>query len=201
VKTHTRVTLLTGLALALAGSASSGTKIVMSWKEPSAGTLKFTKVLVLMMAPHESQRQFGESRLVQLMTRTKGVAAHSLLSQDDVRDEAKVRALMAREGFDGALTMAFLGAGVELSEEYTSYVGSSGGFYDYYSATWPIVYSPGYVRMDRAMQMDTRVYAMKDARLVWYGLSKTMNPKSAQELVDSVAKAVAADLRKKRVIE
>ena len=58
------VASMVGLACGLAASATAGTKLVRSGREPSAGPLKFSKVLVLVFAPHESQMQFGEGLLV-----------------------------------------------------------------------------------------------------------------------------------------
>lgn len=190
--------LMVGLA---AGCAPKGTSLVTSWREPSAAPTRFEKVLVLFFAPHESQRQFGESELVRLMTRTRGVAAHTVLSRDDLKDVAKVKAAMAREGFDGALAMRFVETTQQLSQD-AAYAPSYAAFWDYYDVAWPLINDPGYVRMDRAMQMESRVYSMKDGgKLLWSGLSQTMNPGSAQEFVAQVASTVAADLRKQRVIE
>ena len=192
---------LAAVGLALAADAAAGTKIVSSWRDPAAGPLRFEKVLVLCVAPYESQAQFAESELVRLMKRTRGVAAHTVLSPDDAKDQEKMRAVMEREGFDGALTMRYVDAAQQLTERAGGYVPVHSGFWDNYSGGFAIVYDPGYVKMDRAVQMETQVYSMKDGKLVWSGLSQTMNPKSAQKLVDDVARTVADALRKARLIE
>ena len=193
--------VVTLLAATLLGCSATGTRMVNSWRDPAAGPLRFQKVLVLFIAPHQSQRQFGEAELVRLMTRTKGVAAHSVMTQDEAKDEGKMRAVMAREGYDGAITMRFIGTDQQLSYQSGVYVPAYSGFWNYYSVAWPMVYDAGYVRTDRRVQMETQVYSMKDDKLVWSGLSESMNPASAQELVDDVAQAVVADLRKQRLIE
>ena len=112
-----------------------------------------------------------------------------------------MRALMAREGFDGAVTMRFVGSDMRLTEETGTYGPAHSSFWSYYSYAWPMVYDPGYIRTDRRVQMETSVYSMKDDKLVWSGLSESMNPASAQELVDDVARTVGAELRKQRLIE
>ena len=192
-------TLLAGLV----ACAPSGTRMVSSWRDPAAAPPQFQKVLVLCFAPHESQRQFAEGLLVGMMKRTRGVAAYTLLNQDDVRDKEKIKAVMAREGFDGALTMRFIGATQDVSATQAGFtaVPVHAGFWDYYQYAWPMVYDPGYVRMDRMLQMDTQVFTMKDAKLIWSGLTQTANPESAQDLVQQVAHSVAADLRKQQLIQ
>ena len=196
-----RAAVLT-LAGLLAACAPKGTSLATSWRAPALTPQQFQKVLVLFFAPHESQRQFGESELVRLMTRTRGVAGYTVLTPDDLKSVDKVKAVMAREGFDGAVAMRF----VETTHEFTrdsagAYAPSYAAFWDYYDVAWPLINDPGYVRMDRAMQMETRVYQMTDGKLLWSGLSKTMNPDSAKEFVAQVAQTVAADLRKQGVIQ
>jgi hypothetical protein len=191
------------LACGLATSASAGTKMLNSSRVPSAGPLNFGKVLVLVIAPHESQMQFGEGLLVGMMKKTRGVSAHSLLPKDDARDEQKMRALMAKEGFDGAVTLKLLNAGQETStiSQGGVYASTHTGFWSYYSYAWPLVNDIGYVHTQRVYHMEAQVYSMKDDKLVWYGITKTTNPKDARQLVEDVAKEVAKDLRKQRLIE
>ena len=189
------------LAALLPASASSGTKLVRSWRDPSAGPLQFKKVLVLCIAPHESQELFGEAELVRLMKRTQGVAAHSIMTPEAVKDEKQMRAVVAREGFDGAVTLRYVAENQRLTEHVGAYIPATVGFWSSYTTAWLAVYDPGYVRMDRRIQMETQVYSVKDDKLVWSGLSESMNPDSAKEIVNEVVKAVAADLKKHKLID
>ena len=88
MKRSTTVLFLAALAGGLAPCASAGTKLVTSWQEPSVSRLAFKKVLVVVFAPHESQRRFGEAELVKLIKKTRAVAAYSVMTEDDVKDEA-----------------------------------------------------------------------------------------------------------------
>jgi hypothetical protein len=196
----TLIVATTLLAAAQLGYASADTKFLRTWREPSAGRLDFKKVLVMCIAEHESQRRFAEAELVRLMTRTKGVPAYSLLTQDEVKDEPKMRAVMLREAFDGAITLRVIGGDQKHTEQPGAYSPAYGSFWSYYGMAWPGV-SMGYVHTDRRMHMETQVYSMRDDKLVWSGVTQTKNPKSAQQLVVDVARAVAADLRKQRLID
>jgi hypothetical protein len=188
------------LATTLAAQASAGTKLISSWKEPSTGPLNFQKVLVLCIAPHESQRQFAEMELVGLMKRTRGVASYMVMQPADMQNKETALAFMAREGFDGAVVMRFIGAGQQVTDPGV-YIPTYTGFWDYYSVAAPMMLDPGYIRMDRLLQMETQVFATKNDKLVWSGLSETKNPDSARELVADVARAVAGDLRKHHLIK
>lgn len=189
------------LALGMAPGASAGTKLVTSWQEPSVTRLDFKKVLVVVFAPHESQRRFGEAELVKLMKKTHGVPAYTVMNEEDIKDEPRMRAIMAREDFDGAITMRFLGASETLTYQAGLYVPSHSGFWSYYSVAWPLVYDVGYMHMDRSVNMEIQVYSLADDKVVWSGLSETKNPKTAQALVNDVARAVADNFRKRKLIE
>lgn len=195
------VTLLAAVACGLAANASAGTKLVSSFREPTTGPLKFGKVLVLVIAPHESQMQFGEAVLIGLMKRTQGVSAHAVMPKDDASDEQKMRAFMAKEAFDGAVTMRLMAAGQQTTAQAGIYMPAPTGFWSYYSYAWPLVTDIGYVHTERLFHMETQVYSMKDDKLVWGGITKTTDPKDARQLVEQVAQAVAKDLRKQRLIE
>lgn len=188
------------LTVALAAQASAGTKLISSWKEPSAGPLNFQKVLVLCITPHESQRQFAETELVGLMKRTKGVASYMVMQPADMQSKETAFAFLAREGFDGAVVMRFVGAGQKVTDPGV-YIPTYTGFWDYYSVGASMMMDPGYVRMDRLLQMETQVFTTKNDKVIWSGLSETKNPDSARALVADVARAVAGDLRKHHLID
>ena len=57
-----------------------------------------------------------------------------------------------------------------------------GTFYGYYSAIYPVVYSPDYLRVDKTAQVETNFYSAvaPDGVLVWTGTSDTVNPEIRQ---------------------
>ena len=200
---HRVTSAFTAVACAFATAASAG-KLISSWHDPSAGTLNFQKVLILVIAPHESQRQFGEVELSRLMKRTTGVPSYTVMTPADVASKETVLAFMARERFDGAVVMKFIGAAQEVSDPGV-YIPTYSGFWDYYSTGLSAYRDPGYVRMARQLQMEVQVYSvqaasMKGEKLVWAGLSQTKNPDNAKELLADVVRVVAGDLKKHRLI-
>lgn len=53
---------------------------------------------------------------------------------------------------------------------------------------------PGYRVDHRDVTVETRIYSLADNKLVWAGRTKTDNPKSVDDLVQSTADAVGAQL-------
>ncbi len=65
-------------------------------------------------------------------------------------------------------------------------------FYGYLGAVYPMVYDPGYTREDTTVSVETNVYATSkpDGDLLWNGVSRSFNPKSAKKIADGLVKEV-----------
>ena len=190
------------LALVVLVTAScASTKLTSSWREPTAGPLKFAKVIVIVIATDETIRRTAEDQLVGMVKKTTAVASYTLISANDLQDKEAARAHVTAGGFDGALVMRV--AGKEDRERWVagSYPTSYYSFYGYYGYAGAMVYSPSYLVTDTIVNVETNVYSVKDDKLIWSGLSETFNPKSTQALIGDVARAVAWDLKKQGLIE
>jgi hypothetical protein len=49
--------------------------------------------------------------------------------------------------------------------------------------------------------MDTNVYSVADGKLLWASRSATYNPADVPRLVDEIAAATTAEMRKQKLIE
>jgi hypothetical protein len=63
-----------------------------------------------------------------------------------------------------------------------------------------MAYSPGYVQRDTVVALESNVYSVKDDKLLWASRSETINPGTAQELVDSVLDATVKEMKKQKVL-
>jgi len=71
-------------------------------------------------------------------------------------------------------------------------------FYGYLGAVYPVVYDPGYTRVDTTVRVETNVYATSkpDGDLVWTGISDSFDPKSAKKVADGLVKEVPKQMEK-----
>ncbi len=186
--------------MALMGCAS--TNITNSWVVPDAQPIAFEKTIVVFMNTSETVRRTAEDQLVQRIGADRAVASHSLISQDQVRDSEMARATVDAGGFDGAVVMRVIGRDQQLTyQPGMSYPAHYGGFYSYYGYGWPAVYDPGYLRTDTIVTVETNVYSVADDKLLWSGVSETMNPNDVARAVDDVANAVARELRRQGLVD
>jgi hypothetical protein len=176
------------LALILLGSCSS-TKLVSSWRDPDV-TVKegdFKKVMIAVLSPNESNRRQAEDRICK--EREVFHPSYEFLKNEEVnKDEAQVQQILKEEGFDGIITVKLIE-----SKETQSYVQGtyrpayySRGYRGYHSAYWGGYYEPGYYQTDLEYNVETSFFSIKDDKLIWSGITNTVNPTKLEKTIDEI---------------
>jgi hypothetical protein len=190
--------------LVLAGTASAGTKFDSTWKNPDAKPASFRgkKVIALVVSNEEAARRGAEDELAHQITLRgpQGVAAYRILPAGKAKDKETAKAAFEKEGAVGVVVMRVLGKEQEMSSQgggmwYTS--GAYGSFYgSYWGAGWNAVYTPGYLRTETMVTVETLVYSLEQDKLIWGGRSKTTNPKRVDTAIHDLANMVAKEMKK-----
>jgi len=189
------------LGLVLAAALACGgptTRLTDVWSNPDIkGPLHFKKVLAVVLVPNPEVRKVAEGQLTVLMKQTQGVPSWMAVTEETARDREKLKAMLEREGFDGAVVVRLVSASQKVEWVSTSMAGFT-GFWGYsYAATM----TNGYLRTDTSVRVETRVFSLKDDRLVWAGYTKTVDPKSSEQTLIEVAQAVGEDMRSRGLIQ
>jgi hypothetical protein len=190
-----------GLLAAILVTGCATTQVKDSWSNPAAGKIEFRKVVALAIAGDEALRRSLEDALVRAAPRENVVAAYTFVPQNEIRDTEAIKRRVTEAGFDGAVIFRVVGAEERQTYVPGSYASPYYSTWGYYGYGWNTMATPGYVRTDTYVDVETMVYSIADDQLVWAGRSESLNPSSAPALVDDVVKAVAADLRKKGLID
>ena len=188
------------LTLGALACASGGANITDSWLDPSVTTLSFDKVLVVAVSPNESVRRAAEDAMVRAIPRGNPVASYTLLTSEQLGNNATVRSAIQQNNFDGAVTMRLVGKEQQTTWVPGSYPTPYYSFYGYHSYSYPMAYDPGYLRTDDIVKIETNIYSIEDDKLVWTGLSESFNPDNVSSLVAGIASAVADDMRERGLI-
>ena len=196
-----RQSLLPIILVVLLASCGSSTKLTKSWIDPSltAAHEPFKKVLVLGLVKDEATRRVVEDKLAAQFP-GRAVQSYSYLSAADTVD-AQVETKLKNDGFDGLVYMKL--AEVEKS---TSYVPGTtyGGFYGYrgygygyggYGGT------SGYYQEDKNYNVETNIYALQPPKLLWSGVTTTVNPSKLGKTVDDIIMTIKDELVSKKVIK
>ncbi|MGB6034830.1 MAG: hypothetical protein WBG42_01085, partial [Cryomorphaceae bacterium] len=94
---------------------------------------------------------------------------------------------MQDEGFEAIITMQLVNV-----EESANYVpGSySGGYWGYHGMAYGGYYSPGYYNVDHKYVISTNVFSLTEEKLLWSGVTSTLNPTSIDQTVEEIAATV-----------
>jgi len=191
----------------LAVAACSSTTYNSTWKAPDAGPLQFKaqdKVVALIMSEDQASRLGAEDALARELTKrgVQGVPANTILKAD-VKDREQAKAAFEAAGAAGVVAMRVVASEKEISQTpgmwYSApYYGSFwGGYYGY---GWGAAYSPGTIRTDTIVSVETLVYDLKQNKLVWAGRSATTNPSKVNDFIKELVAEAAKEMRKAGLI-
>jgi hypothetical protein len=98
---------------------------------------------------------------------------------------------------DGAVTVRLVS-----SEERKTWVPGSalavgGGYWGYYGQ---LIYQPGHYRTDTVVRIETTLRDVPSGKLLWSGISESMNPPNVRQVIGEIAKAARADLAKQGLL-
>lgn len=171
-------------------ACAPSTKLEKTWADPSftpTTTKPFTKILVVSPGKDATSQRVQEDKIVAQLKQGVGVASYSYLKPTDT-DQQAVEEKLIKDGFDGVIMMRL--KEVEKTTSYTPGT-SYGGWYGYRN------YSPGYYSEDKTFQVETNFYSLPGHKLLWSGITSTLNPKSLESTMDQIIHTIKFELQKK----
>ena len=193
------------IVLAAGISLAAKTKFQSVWKAPDAATVSFVgaKVAALVIDKDDSLRVAGEEALVRELTARglQGVPSYRMIPKEELQSAEKARPWFERAGIQGVVALRVINddrrktvvPGQWTSEYYQS-------FWGYYGYSWGAVYTPGYVRDERIVSLETLIFSVPKNALVWAGQSVTENPKDGRKVVEEVVKEAVSEMRKQGLV-
>ncbi len=202
-----RIALAILLTASLAGCATS--RIENAWVEPSATAKSFAlkKVLVVALVRDGAIRRSTEDALDRAISAgPRGESgelvvepSYRLLDDRELADVAASRKKVETAGYDGAVLIRFVSSHQEVTVDPPSYGGGFwGGGYGHGGRV--VMYDPGSVQTDTILKLQVSIYSLAENKLLWSGVSRTLNPSNIEKLVDGVAKAVRDDLHDRGLV-
>lgn len=199
-------------AIFLASCAPTVTSVNTTWDDVSYDSTQIKKILVIALSSDPSvRRTFEEGMQKQLAT--TGVRVVTNLDGIDISDKTNRKVLdkaLRRQGVDAILVSRLVA--VESKNKYipgrVDYVptydyvpgqfngpyGIYDSFYGYFPPTYQTVYTPGYLKNTKIVRVETNIYETKGNKLVWSAVSKTFDPTSTADALNSLEKAIASQL-------
>jgi hypothetical protein len=170
-----------------------------TWKDPSTqpGQLQGKKVGAFVLAKDETVRRTGEDTLARELNQrgVRGIPGYTLIPRGELTDKDKVRQRLTQAGIDATVVMRV----VDTRQEVSYYPGAApyyGSFYGYWDYGWATAAHPGYATSDTVVRVETLVYSVPDNKLLWGGVSETVDPSRLDTFIKEVADAAANEMRK-----
>jgi hypothetical protein len=181
-------------------AACATTTFVSSWTAPGAQPLRGegSRVAIVVMSTSDSMRLSGEESAAREINRRggQGIPAYTLLKNEASVSEGIAQETFEKAGITFVLTFRPTGERTQVSSSPSMYPAYWGGYYGFgWGSPWS--YSPAFgpeIRTDTFVYIETRVYSMRQNKLVWTGESKTVNPRDVDSLMRDVIGAVAQEL-------
>jgi len=196
--------LLLGAIAALAfvhatGCSTTRTSVTQLWQAPSPSAGPMRSVIVFGARTDEANRRVIEDGFVDELAEhaVQGVPSYKIFP-DKLPDQKEARERVKNLGFDGIFV-----ASLKDVREHQSYVPGTytAGFWSgYYGPGWGYG-NPGYVVSDEIVTFETTLWDTRaEDKLVWAALTKTKNPSSGRDFVESLTGAVLPKLEQARFI-
>jgi hypothetical protein len=193
-------------------ASGKSSKVVMSWKSPAyVRTKAFSRVLALGLSDKTTIRADFEDALAAQLTATglETLAGNTILLrpegshldlkylQTQVRDH-KIDAVVVSRLIKVDNTVTYV-PGTAYAPPPLPYYGT---FYGYYSAVYPVVYTPGYLKEERKVRIETNLYVISsgEGELVWTGITDTFNPSNMDKAIDRLVKLMVKQMQRDGVL-
>ena len=194
--------LISLIVLALAACGPS-TKIVNSWRDPqvTVDTSEIHKFVVAALIRNETVRRNTEDQMA-AMYPGKAVQSYVIFGLTELKENDEFYAQKLKgEGYDGMVIMRLVKVDKDqryVPGSYPAYYGTWRGYYGY---AWPNYYDPGYYTTDKTYYVEVNVYSLRRDKLIWSGITSTINPTSGDQLFGAVAKAVNTKMKEEGFVK
>jgi hypothetical protein len=191
------------LALAVA-SCGTSSSLVQQWHDPAYTGQKGQTMMVVALAQSEGARHVWEEAFSHALTQVdvKPIAGSKVLPAQGQVDQETMKQAIRESGADLVAISRIVN--VEKEQVYvpgTSYYPAPYyGMYGYYGSAYGMMNTPGYYQENKVYKLETNVYDVKTEKLVWNGLTETVNPETMQDGANSVINVVVMNMMDSKII-
>ncbi len=188
----------------------SKTSVTGSWKKSDYNGKPFTSIMVVGLTGDPNNKMLWETVMADRL-RTGNVpevtTTISSFPNDRNIEADEIVNLATEKGIQGLLVTRL----VDTRKEEVYYPPSGGygypgsfGYYSHFGSYYPHAYArsyrPGYTATRTKVLLETNLYDVKTQELIWSMSSDTFDPRSVNQLADSVSKKVLATLKKDKLL-
>ena len=203
-----RARILVGVSIlfVVMPTAGKSSKVVMSWKNPAyVHTKAFSRVLALGLSDKARIRADFEDALAAQLAEAglETIPGNTILLRPEGTNlDLQYLRTQVRENKLDAVVVSRL---IKVDNTVTYVPGTAyippplpyyGTFYGYYGAVYPAVYTPGYLKEEKKVRIETNFYVISsgEGELVWTGITDTFNPSNVDKAINRLVKLVVKQM-------
>lgn len=205
--------IITALLLTVVLSSCSKTKFTKQWIDEDFEGPPYDDILVLVVADKMGNRQDAENYIVKKLDEAgiNAMQSYDILPKTETIDAEAVDKAIDGLQLDAVIVMYATGV---TEEEYYKparrfgvYSGYGyghahyGSFYNYYPHAFTYVYIPGYDNTHYVVALETSLFDLDSAKMVWSGQSNTFAPESVDDVIHNITVLTINELKKKKIIQ
>jgi hypothetical protein len=192
------------LVVVALGSGKSST-LVKSWKNPSYKGKTFQRVLALGLSDKtEIRADFEDALAAQLAAAgvAEAIPGNTILLRPEgtPTDLDYIKGQIRENKIDAVVVSRLIK--VENTSTYIPGVPYApfpyyNTFYGYYGAVYPVVYTPGYLKEEKRVRIETNLYVIssQEGELIWTGTTDTFNPSNVEKAIKGLVKFVVRQMQ------
>lgn len=174
-------------------SCGGSTYMVDSWKAPgeTIENDELNKVMVSVLAKNETSRRIAEDQVASY--NAAFTPSYKVIGTQQIAlDTNMSKELLQKGNFDAVLVFALK----EKNTTETWVPGSSYNYWGYHSWYYGSYYDPGYIQQDVNYRVETNLYSLKGKKLLWSGVTTTVNPVSLEQTISEIVKETYERMQK-----
>ena len=190
--------------------ATSTTNLKNVWRDGDySGKIK--KVLVIGVIKRPAIQRFFEIEMAQQLEvrGIEAIAGNLVLPHDKAADKDLIVSTLKELDADGVLIARLISRknveqyipGDVYGGAYYAPPAHYRGMHSYYSRSYGAVYSPGYMKRNEVVIVETNLYDAVSEQLVWSALSKTFVEGDSDKLIRSFVEVMIDDLLKQNLFK
>ena len=192
----TRIALVTAMVAIMGVFLGCGGSVQLTsvWTDPGRSDQPKNNILVVGLAQRPQVRTSFEYQLKHEFT-SRGVGAMASVDgipQDVQLDKQSFAQYFGKDNLDAVLVTGLVSA--DTTDQYTpgnSYavpVGYYNTWHGYYGAVYAVHREPGYWTTNTKFVLESNLYDVATAKLIWRGISKAVNPENTMEVIEELSK-------------
>jgi hypothetical protein len=196
---------LTIIVTTLISCSSTKTDIIGEWQDDTYQKGNIQKVLVLGIVNKEKpllRRNFEDG--MARAFRDGGINATpsmDVMPYDVAIDSTTFEKYFKELGLDAVVVSRLVAVDAERDYKagylYTIPYNSYYGFYGYYYAGVSMANSAGYLSQSVVVVLETNIYETTNKKLIWSGVSETVEPDKASDVINSFSQELVSRLKSK----